>query len=139
VSCRVVSERCSFATASLACSPARHPLIIYPKAPPQIENGAEQRQNATRRVTHELLNYLPCTSVVAKTVDLRILSRSFHALHANLFTSVCHQNWSEGHIQQMLLLFRALDPLLAPGYASGPVCGLRAPKLRAGRACDRRL
>lgn len=101
VSCRVVSERCSFAAASLACSPARHPLIIHPKAPlppPQIENDAEQRQNAARRVTHELLNYLPCTSVVAKTVDLRILSCSFHALHANPSTSVCRQNWSEGHI-----------------------------------------
>ena len=69
VSCRVVSERCSFAAASLACSPPRAtPSLSTLNSPPQIENSAEQRQNATRRVTHELLNYLPCTSVVAKTV-----------------------------------------------------------------------
>lgn len=135
MSCRVVSERCS----SSSCQFSLFSRAPPPHYPPAIENGAEQRQNATRRVTHELLNYLPCTSVVAKTVDLRILSRSFHALHANLSTSVCRQNWSEGHIEQMLLLFRALDPLLALRYAPGPICGLRAPKLRAGRACDRRL
>ena len=36
VSCRVVSERCSFAAAQFSLfSPARHPLIIHPKLPPR--------------------------------------------------------------------------------------------------------